>query len=177
MPARPYFSSHNLIRELEAYYKAAEEARARWLAPYNALLLVGGSGPIVDLANNQRVHDIILSFLKVQKPIGAECVVACLAFARDWETRKTVIWGKRVTGHCKDYDCRTARALWALTSIWARLLIPWNTFSVIRGPRVPTLGISVRKHRSSLTIRSSLAAQPPIRLSPVKRWWRSWKKV
>ena len=105
MPARPYFSSHNLIRELEAYYKAAEEAQQGWLAPYNALLLVGGSGPIVDLANNQRVHDIILSFLKVQKPIGAECYgVACLAFARDWETRKSIIWGKRVTGHCKEYD-------------------------------------------------------------------------
>ena len=105
MPARPYFSSHNLIRELEAYYKAAEEAQQGWLAPYNALLLVGGSGPIVDLANNQRVHDIILSFLKVQKPIGAECYgVACLAFARDWETRKSIIWGRRVTGHCKEYD-------------------------------------------------------------------------
>jgi putative intracellular protease/amidase len=105
MPARPYFSSHNLIRELEAYYKAVEDAQYGWLAPYDALLLVGGSGPIVDLANNQRVHDIILSFLKVQKPIGAECYgVACLAFARDWETRKSIIWGKRVTGHCKEYD-------------------------------------------------------------------------
>lgn len=105
MPARPYFSSHNLIRELEAYYKAADEAQQGWLAPYDALLLVGGSGPIVDLANNQRVHDIILSFLKVHKPIGAECYgVACLAFARDWESRQSIIWGKRVTGHCKEYD-------------------------------------------------------------------------
>jgi putative intracellular protease/amidase len=105
MPARPYFSSHNLIRELEAYYKAVDAAQQGWLAPYEALLLVGGSGPIVDLANNQRVHDIILSFLKAQKPIGAECYgVACLAFARDWESRKSIIWGKHVTGHCKEYD-------------------------------------------------------------------------
>jgi putative intracellular protease/amidase len=105
MPARPYFSSHNLIRELEAYYKAVDAAQQGWLAPYDALLLVGGSGPIVDLANNQRVHDIILSFLKAQKPIGAECYgVACLAFARDWESRKSIIWGKHVTGHCKEYD-------------------------------------------------------------------------
>jgi putative intracellular protease/amidase len=105
MPARPYFSSHNLIRELEAYYKAVDAAQQGWLAPYAALLLVGGSGPIVDLANNQRVHDIILSFLKAQKPIGAECYgVACLAFARDWESRQSIIWGKRVTGHCKEYD-------------------------------------------------------------------------
>ena len=68
-------------------------------------MIVGGSGPIVDLANNQRVHDIILSFLKVDKPVGAECYgVACLAFAREWENRKSIIWGKHVTGHCKEYD-------------------------------------------------------------------------
>ena len=29
---------------------------------YDALLLVGGSGPIVDMVNNQRVHDLILGF-------------------------------------------------------------------------------------------------------------------
>jgi putative intracellular protease/amidase len=105
MPERPYFSSHNLIRELEAYNKAVDAAGRGWLAAYDALLIVGGSGPIVDLANNQRVHDIILTFLSNGKPIGAECYgVACLAFARDWENRKSIIWGKRVTGHCKEYD-------------------------------------------------------------------------
>jgi putative intracellular protease/amidase len=105
MPERPYFSSHNLIRELEAYNKAVDAAGRGWLAAYDALLIVGGSGPIVDLANNQRVHDIILTFLSNGKPIGAECYgVACLAFARDRENRKSMIWGKHVTGHCKEYD-------------------------------------------------------------------------
>jgi putative intracellular protease/amidase len=105
MPERPYFSSHNLIRELEEYNKAAAKAADEWLSQYDALLIVGGSGPIVDLANNQRVHDIIMAFQKLNKPIGAECYgVACLAFARDWENRKSIIWGKRVTGHCKEYD-------------------------------------------------------------------------
>jgi len=105
MPERPYFSSHNLIRELEAYHKAVDEAGNDWLAEYDTLLIVGGSGPIVDLANNQRVHDLILTFLRNGKPIGAECYgVACLAFARDWENRKSIIWGKHVTGHCKEYD-------------------------------------------------------------------------
>ena len=37
------------------------------------MLIVGGSGPIVDMVNNQRVHDLILGFLKLGKPIGAEC--------------------------------------------------------------------------------------------------------
>jgi len=105
MPERPYFSSHNLIRDLEEYNKAVAKAYDEWLSEYDAMLIVGGSGPIVDLANNQRVHDIILAFQKADKPIGAECYgVACLAFARDWENRKSIIWGKHVTGHCKEYD-------------------------------------------------------------------------
>lgn len=105
MPERPYFSSHNLIRDLEEYNKAAVEAGEAWLSQYDAMLIVGGSGPIVDLANNQRVHDIILWFKQQERPIGAECYgVTCLAFARDWQDRKSIIWGKHVTGHCKEYD-------------------------------------------------------------------------
>ena len=34
------------------------------LKEYDAILLVGGSGPIVDMANNQRVHDLILEILQ-----------------------------------------------------------------------------------------------------------------
>jgi len=105
MPEMPYFSSASLIRDLEAYYKARAKAKDEVLAKFDALLIVGGSGPIVDLANNQRVHDIILSFRELDRPIGAECYgVACLAFARELEDRKSIIWGKHVTGHCKEYD-------------------------------------------------------------------------
>lgn len=105
IPEMPYFSSSSLIRDMEAYYKAIAKAEKEFLSQYDALLLVGGSGPIVDLANNQRVHDIILSFYRMGKPIGAECYgVTCLAFARELEDRKSIIWGKHVTGHCKEYD-------------------------------------------------------------------------
>ena len=105
MPEMPYFSSPSLIRDLEAYYKARAAAKDTILAEYDAMLIVGGSGPIVDLANNQRVHDIILSFVEMGRPVGAECYgVACLAFARELEDRKSIIWGKHVTGHCKEYD-------------------------------------------------------------------------
>ncbi len=105
MPEMPYFSSSKLIRDLEAYYKALDKVRKEFLFQFDALLIVGGSGPIVDLANNQRVHDLILSFLKMGRVIGAECYgVACLAFARELENRKSIIWGKHVTGHCKEYD-------------------------------------------------------------------------
>ena len=104
LPDRPYWSSPKFLREMEAYYKALDETQDD-LRQYDVLLIVGGSGPIVDLANNHRVHDLILSFYKMGKPIAAECYgVACLAFARELDDRKSLIWEKHVTGHCKEYD-------------------------------------------------------------------------
>jgi putative intracellular protease/amidase len=103
-PDRPYWSSPTFLRDMEAYYKALDQ-RQKELEQYDAPLIVGGSGAMVDLANNHRVHDLILGFLKLSKPIGAECYgVTCLAFARDLEDRKSIIWGKHVTGHTKEYD-------------------------------------------------------------------------
>jgi putative intracellular protease/amidase len=104
MPDYPYRSSSNFLREMEQYYTSLEVVREQ-LRKYDALLIVGGSGPIVDLANNHRVHDLILAFHAEGKPIGAECYgVACLAFARNIDDRKSIILGKHVTGHCKEYD-------------------------------------------------------------------------
>lgn len=103
-PAMPYFNSPNFGHELEAYYNKRAEA---WkdLEQYDALLLPGGSGPMVDMVNNERVHDVILGFLAQNKLIAAECYcVTCLAFARDWTDRKSIIWGKHVTGHAREYD-------------------------------------------------------------------------
>ncbi len=104
LPERPYWSSPKFIREMEAYYRALEEVQ-KDLVGYDSMLIVGGSGPIVDLVNNQRVHDLILSFYRMGKPVAAECYgVPCLAFARDIGDRKSIIWGKHVTGHCLEYD-------------------------------------------------------------------------
>jgi putative intracellular protease/amidase len=104
VPERPYWSSPTLLRDMEGYY-AKLDALEQELAKYDAMLIVGGSGPIVDIANNDRIHALILSFLKLGKPIGAECYgVTALAFARDLSDRKSIIEGKHVTGHCKEYD-------------------------------------------------------------------------
>jgi putative intracellular protease/amidase len=103
-PERPYFNSANFGHGLEAYYSARERS---WegLTTYDALLLVGGSGPIVDMVNDQRLHDVVLGFLAQDKLIAAECYgVAVLAFARDWVERKSIIAGKHVTGHALEYD-------------------------------------------------------------------------
>jgi putative intracellular protease/amidase len=109
-PERPYFAAPTFVRGLEAYNRQLEAA-ARRIDRYDAVLIVGGSGPIVDLANNQRVHDLILAFLRAGKPIGAECYgVTCLAFARDMNLRESIIRGKHVTGHCLEYDYKDGTA-------------------------------------------------------------------
>jgi putative intracellular protease/amidase len=110
-PERPYWSEQEkihgvtqVLRKWEAYYRERAKAQES-LVQYDALLLVGGSGPMIDMVNNYRVHDIILGFLNQNKPIGAECYgVACLAQARSYEDSKSIIWGKHVTGHPKEYD-------------------------------------------------------------------------
>lgn len=104
IPLHPYWSAPEVLRKWESYYRDVAAAQEK-LKEYDALLIVGGSGPIVDLVNNNRAHELILAFLRLGKPVAAECYgVACLAFARDLGERKSIIWGKHVTGHCKEYD-------------------------------------------------------------------------
>lgn len=104
IPQSPYFSASDYLRKLEQYHHALEDAQ-KVLHKYDALLIVGGSGPIVDMVNNQYVHDLVLSFVKQDKLIAAECYgVAVLAFARDIRDRRSIIWGKHVTGHPIEYD-------------------------------------------------------------------------
>jgi putative intracellular protease/amidase len=103
-PERPYWSAPQFVRHLEQYHLELARAQARFEG-FDALLIAGGSGAIVDLVNNQRVHDLVLGFYGAGKPIAAECFgVACLAFARLIEDRRSIIRGKRVTGHCLEYD-------------------------------------------------------------------------
>ena len=104
MPERPYYAEPNFVRKMEAYNRALDAVQER-LAAYDAMIIVGGSGPMVDLAYNLRLHDVILSFYRMGKPIAAECYgVTVLAFAREVEHRQSIIRGKRVTGHCLEYD-------------------------------------------------------------------------
>jgi putative intracellular protease/amidase len=105
MPSRPYPSSPDYLREMEAYFAKLDDVREKLDETYAALLMVGGSGAILDLGNNYRVHDLIRAFLDMEKPIAAECyAVTCLAFTRDRASLHSVIRGKHVTGHPIDYD-------------------------------------------------------------------------
>jgi putative intracellular protease/amidase len=102
---RPYYGRPDFLRELEQYYAELREGIAKLTSEYEALLLVGGSGPIVDMVNNQRLHEVVLGFYRAGKPIAGICYgVAVLAFARDFNERRSIIRGKHVTGHCIEYD-------------------------------------------------------------------------
>lgn len=103
-PIRPYLSADDYIGALERYYDARQQAWEQ-ISGYDGLLLVGGSGPIVDMVNNPRVHDLILGFYYQDKIIAAECyAVTCLAFARELDVRTSILAGKHCTGHTMEYD-------------------------------------------------------------------------
>jgi putative intracellular protease/amidase len=105
IPERPYYSAPEFLRKLEAYYKKVKQSIEELTTEYDALFLVGGSGPIVDMVNNQSLHELILGFYQKGMPVAGICYgVAPLAFARDFNERKSIIRGKHVTGHCIEYD-------------------------------------------------------------------------
>lgn len=105
LPGRPYPSSPTYLRDMEAYHDRIDAVIAHELPGYDALVIAGGSGALVDLANSSRLHELILGFVALDKPIAAECYgVAALAFARDLREKRSIITGKHVTGHPLDYD-------------------------------------------------------------------------
>jgi putative intracellular protease/amidase len=114
MPLRPYLSAEGgYLQAMEKYYTQREQAW-KHLDAYDAFLLVGGGGPIVDMVNNNRLHDLILGFYYKDRPIAAECyTVTCLAFSRELNTRKSILAGKHVTGHTMEYDYTSGWAILA----------------------------------------------------------------
>lgn len=104
-PQRAYPSSPTYLRDMEAYHQRVDAIVADELPKYAAMVIVGGSGALVDLANNSRIHDLVMGFVKLNKPVAAECYgVTCLAFARDIREKRSLIAGRHVTGHPLDYD-------------------------------------------------------------------------
>ena len=136
---------------MEAYYARARRRSTKDLATSTTrCCIVGGSGPIVDLVNNQRVHDLILGFYKLGKPIGAECYgVACLAFARDLRRPQEHHLGQaRHRATASSTTTRTAPASWAPTSTWARRRTRSSTSCATRPARTaPTTATSATRRR------------------------------
>ncbi|MEA2717581.1 MAG: hypothetical protein QOI99_1898 [Actinomycetota bacterium] len=149
MPDRPYRSSADYLREQEAYFLALDRVAKELTDKYDAVLLVGGAGPIVDMVNNFRVHDLVQAFYKVDKLVGAECYgVPVLAFARDQEDRRSIIAGKHVTGHCIEYDYKEGTGFMAPTSSSGPRRTRWSTSCVTPPSReAPTTATSASPRR------------------------------
>jgi putative intracellular protease/amidase len=79
------------------------------MADYDALVMVGGLGADLDLANNPWLHDLILDGVYSDKLICAICFsVGALAFTRDPRNNfKSVVYGRKITAHPRDWDFKT----------------------------------------------------------------------
>jgi putative intracellular protease/amidase len=93
-------------------YRRVNEVR---VDDFDAMLLVGGSGPVLDMNNCRALHRLIQDCYLANKLVAAECyAVGALAFTRDPRpstsdhgSTRSVIWGRKVTGHPLAHDYTT----------------------------------------------------------------------
>lgn len=76
------------------------------MADYDAIVLTGGLGAMIDMGNNYHLHKLIMDAYKSNKLIGSLCyAVAALVFLRDPDNDyKSIIYGKKVTAHPRAWD-------------------------------------------------------------------------
>ena len=70
LPLMPYFNSENFGLELEKFYNLRDQFWNEYVDPYDALVLPGGSGPMADMVNNERLHNLILGYVDRNKLIA-----------------------------------------------------------------------------------------------------------
>lgn len=72
---------------------------------YDALAIVGGPGSPLDLVGNAKVHRLLEDFYYQKKIIGALCyAVGSFVWARKKEDGKSIINGKSIVAHPKEWD-------------------------------------------------------------------------
>jgi putative intracellular protease/amidase len=73
---------------------------------YDAIVLTGGLGAMIDMCNNWNLHKLIMDAYRSGKLIGALCyAVSALVFLRDAENgNKSIIYGKKITAHPASWD-------------------------------------------------------------------------
>lgn len=76
------------------------------MSDYDAIVLTGGLGAMIDMCNNYNLHKLIMDAYRSNKLIGALCyAVSTLAFMRDSANgNKSIIYGKKVTAHPAAWD-------------------------------------------------------------------------
>lgn len=79
-----------------------ENAKA---SDYDALAIVGGPGSPLDLVGNPKVHVLLQDFHSQGKVMGALCyAVGAFVWARKKEDGKSIIDGKTIVAHPKEWD-------------------------------------------------------------------------
>ena len=165
VPERPYWSSPTLLRDMEAYY-AKLDALGGDLAKYDSILLVGGSGPIVDIANNDRIHALILCLPQAGQADRRGVLRRDRAGLRPGPDRSQEhhLGQARHRAIARSTTTRTGPASWARTSTWVRRRTRSSTSCATPPARMAaTTGTSGTRHRSSSTTRSSPVARPRTR--------------
>lgn len=76
------------------------------MADYDAIVLTGGLGAMLDMANDYNLHKLILDAYRSDKLIGALCyAVVTLVFLRDPKNDyKSIVYGKKITAHPHAWD-------------------------------------------------------------------------
>jgi putative intracellular protease/amidase len=76
------------------------------MADYDAIVLTGGLGAMIDMCNNWNLHKLIKDAYATKKLIGALCyAVTTLVYIRDPKNgNKSIIYGKKVTAHPAAWD-------------------------------------------------------------------------
>jgi putative intracellular protease/amidase len=86
---------------------------------FDAIVVAGGLGADLDLANNHHLHELLLESWRSEKPTGAICFgVAALVFTRDpANDHRSIIYGRRIAAHPREWDFKADASyeLWGAT--------------------------------------------------------------
>lgn len=76
------------------------------MADYDAIVLAGGLGAMIDMANNYNLHKLLREAFYTDKLIGSICyAISTLVFCRDpKQDYKSIIYGKTITAHPRAWD-------------------------------------------------------------------------
>lgn len=73
---------------------------------YDAIVVTGGPGAMIDLANSWELHQLILKAYRDNKIVAALCyAIASLVFLRDpLNNYRSIVYGHKVCAHCRQWD-------------------------------------------------------------------------
>ncbi len=128
IPLRP--TPKNSPEEIAEYGRKVGQALAKADA-YDAMIIVGGSGAIMDLANHSSLHPLVNYMAQKGKPVAGICYgVYALAQTVDPTTRKSILAGRAVTGHSnvQDYTTGTAYVAERQDMVWGKNTTDYETY-------------------------------------------------